>query len=125
MKTMAIHAEAVEILVRKSRFEPEVALGVAEAIEVSIKLAQLVTVPVLDARLLELKTELKAEIQALRLEFKTDFGKLSTEIQKVNANLSTEIQKVNANLMRWVLLTMLGSTALSMAARSLMSTLSN
>ena len=125
MKTMAIHAEAVEILVRKSRFEPEVALGVAEAIEVSINLAQLVTVPVLDARILELKTELKTEIQALRLEFKTDFGKLSTEIQKVNANLSTEIQKVNANLMRWVLLTMLGSTALSMAARSLMSTLSN
>jgi glycine cleavage system H lipoate-binding protein len=162
MKTMAIHAEAVEILVRKSRFEPEVALGVAEAIEVSINLAQLVTVPVLDARMLELKTELKAEIQALRLEFKTELadglGKLSTEIQKVNANLSTEIQKVNANLgteiqkvnanlgteiqkvnanlsteiqkvnanlMRWVLLTMLGSTALSMAARSLMSMLSN
>ena len=129
MKTMAIHAEAVEILVRKSRFEPEVALGVAEAIEVSINLAQLVTVPVLDARILELKTELKTEIQALRLEFKTELaqglGNLSTEIQKVNANLSMEIQKVNANLMRWVLLTMLGSTALSMAARSLMSMLSN
>ena len=129
MKTMAIHAEAVEILVRKSGFEPEVALGVAEAIEVSINLAQLVTVPVLDARILELKTELKTEIQALRLEFKTELaqglGNLSTEIQKVNANLSMEIQKVNANLMRWVLLTMLGSTALSMAARSLMSMLSN
>jgi len=129
MKTMAIHAEAVEILVRKSRFEPEVALGVAEAIEGSINLAQLVTVPVLDARILELKTELKTEIQALRLEFKTELaqglGNLSTEIQKVNANLSMEIQKVNANLMRWVLLTMLGSTALSMAARSLMGMLSN
>ena len=126
---MAIHAEAVEILVRKSRFEPEVALGVAEAIEVSINLAQLVTVPVLDARILELKTELETEFQALRLEFKTELaqglGNLSTEIQKVNANLSMEIQKVNANLMRWVLLTMLGSTALSMAARSLMSMLSN
>jgi len=158
MKTMAIHAEAVEILIRKSRFEPEVALGVAEAIEVSINLAQLVTVPVLDARVHELKTE----IQALRLEFKTELAaglgnlsteiqkvngnlrteiervngnlsaeiqkvnaNLSTEIQKVNANLSTEIQKVNANLMRWVLLTMLGSTALSMAARSLMGMLSN
>jgi len=173
MKTMAIHAEAVEILVRKSRFEPEVALGVAEAIEVSINLAQLVTVPVLDARILELKTELETEFQALRLEFKTaladGLGKLSTEIQKLNgdrsseiqkmnadlrtemqklnadrsseiqkvnvnlsteiqklnANLSSEIQKVNANLMRWVLLTMLGSTALSMAARSVMSLLSN
>jgi len=114
MKTMAIHAEAVEILIRKSRFEPEVALGVAEAIEVSINLAQLVTVPVLDARVHELKTE----FQALRLEFKTDLA-------DGLAKLSTEIQKVNANLMRWVLLTMLGSTALSMAARSVMSLLSN
>ena len=43
----------------------------------------------------------------------------------MNGNLSTEIQKVNANLMRWVLLTLLGSTALSMAARALMGTLSN
>src|SRR3954471_1678760 len=98
MKTMAIHAEAVEILVRKSRFEPEVALGVAEAIEVSINLAQLVTVPVLDARVHELKTE----IQAFRLEFKTELaqglGNLSTEIQKVNGNLGAEIQKVNGNL---------------------------
>jgi len=129
MKTMAIHAEAVEILVRKSRFEPEVALGVAEAIEVSINLAQLVTIPVLDARILELKTELKAEIQALRLEFKTEFQGLrlefKTELADGLGKLSMEIQKVNANLMRWVLLTMLGSTALSMAARSLMSTLSN
>jgi len=95
---MAIHAEAVEILVRKSRFEPEVALGVAEAIEVSINLAQLVTVPVLDARVHELKTE----IQALRLEFKAELadglGKLSTEIQKVNGNLSAETEKVNGNL---------------------------
>src|SRR3954453_5425077 len=98
MKTMAIHAEAVQILIRKSRFEPEVALGVAEAIEVSINLAQLVTVPVLDARVHEVKTE----IQALCLEFKTELadglGKLSTEIQKLNANVSMEIQKVNANL---------------------------
>ena len=98
MKTMAIHAEAVEILIRKSRFEPEVALGVAEAIEVSINLSQLVTVPVLDARVHELKTE----IQALRLEFKTELaaglGNLSKEIQKLNGNLSTEIEKVNGNL---------------------------
>lgn len=81
-------------------------------------MAQLVTVPVLDARLLELKTELKTEIQALRLEFKT-------ELAVGLGNLSTEIQKVNANLMRWVLLTMLGSTALSMAGRSLLNMLSN
>jgi hypothetical protein len=30
---MALHAAAVEILIEKGRFEPEVALGIAEAIE--------------------------------------------------------------------------------------------
>jgi hypothetical protein len=59
MKTMAIHAEAVDILVRKSRFEPEVAIGIAEAIEVSINLSNLVTVPVLDSRLNEIKLEMQ------------------------------------------------------------------
>src|SRR3569833_1184480 len=147
MKTMAIHSEAVDILVRKSRFEPEVAIGIAEAMEVSINLSQLVTVPVLDSRLQELRHELKSEIQAIRLELD---GRLTTEIAKVNGTiaseigkvnasiaqtntaladglgrLSTEIQKANANMMRWVLLTMLGSTALNMAARSFLNMLSN
>jgi hypothetical protein len=95
---MAIHAEAVEILVRKARFEPEVALGVAEAIEVSMTLSQLVTVPVLDARLLDLKHELKAEIQALGV--KLEIGQ----------------EKTKSELVRWVFLTMLGSVALSAGA---------
>jgi hypothetical protein len=55
---MAIHAEAVEILVSKGKFEPQVAIGIAEAIEVSMNRTQLVTVPILDARLQELKVEL-------------------------------------------------------------------
>jgi hypothetical protein len=58
MKIMAIHAEAVEILVSKGKFEPQVAIGIAEAIEVSMNLTQLVTVPILDARLQALKAEL-------------------------------------------------------------------
>ena len=81
---MAIHAEAVEILVTKGRFEPKVAIGIAEAIEVTMTLTQLVTVPVLDARLKELKLEIKAELE-----------------------------QVKAELVRWVFLTMLGNVALS------------
>jgi hypothetical protein len=100
---MAIHAEAVEILVRKARFEPEVALGVAEAIEVSITLAQLVTVPVLEARLQELRHELKAEMHALR----------------------AELEKTKAELVRWVFLTMLGNVALGAFASQLMKAFSN
>lgn len=56
---------------RKSHFEPEVALGIAEAIEVSISLAQHVTVPVLDARLQELRHEFKADVQMLKGEIQS------------------------------------------------------
>ena len=100
---MAIHAQAVEILVRKARFEPDVALGVAEAMEVSITLAQLVTVPVLDARLQELKHELKAEMHALR----------------------AELEKTKAELVRWVFLTMLGNVALGAFASQLLKAFSS
>ncbi len=104
---MAIHAQAVEILVTKARFEPEVALGIAEAIEVSITLAQLVTVPVLDARLQELRHELKAEMHALRAEFKVG------------------LEKTKAELVRWVFLTMLGNVALGAVASQLSKAFSN
>jgi hypothetical protein len=100
---VAIHAEAVEILVRKARFEPDVALGVAEAIEVSITLAQLVTVPVLDARLQEIRHELKAEMHALR----------------------AELEKTKAELVRWVFLTMLGNVALGAFASQLLKAFSS
>jgi hypothetical protein len=93
---VAIHAEAVEILVRKARFEPEVALGVAEAMEVSITLAQLVTVPVLDARLRELKHELEVSLE-----------------------------KTKADLVRWVFLTMLGNVALGAFASQLLKAFSS
>jgi hypothetical protein len=81
---MAIHAEAVEILVSKGKFEPQVAMCIAEAIEVSMTLPQLVTVPILDARL-----------DALRAEFKAD------------------LERMKAELVRWVFLAMLGNVALS------------
>jgi hypothetical protein len=93
---VAIHAQAVEILVTKARIEPEVALGVAEAMEVSMTLAQLVTVPVLDARLQELRHELEVSLE-----------------------------KTKADLVRWVFLTMLGNVALGAFASQLLKAFSN
>jgi len=104
---MAIHAEAVEILVTKGRFEPKVAIGIAEAIEVSMTLAQLVTVPILDARLLELRTELKAELHALRHETKV------------------ELERMKAELVRWVFLTMVGNVALSAGMTAVLKVFTN
>ena len=51
---MAMRVETVDILVEKARFEPQVAVAVAQAMdtamEESMRDRQLVTVPVLEAR---------------------------------------------------------------------------
>jgi hypothetical protein len=95
---MTSQAETVELLVKKANFQPHVALAVAEAIDHSIRDSQFVTVPILDARLGELKAELKAMIE------------VSSE------RLSKEIVATKAELARWVLLAMLGSFAIATAA---------
>jgi hypothetical protein len=91
---MALHAAAVE----KGRFEPEVALGIAQAIEASIMHAQLVTVPILDARLQELKAETRIAL----------------------VSLETKMEAIKAELVRWVFLVMLGNVALSVGASALL-----
>jgi flagellar capping protein FliD len=47
---MPIQAETVDVLVERSKFEHSVAVGVAQAIDMAIAGANLVTVPILDAR---------------------------------------------------------------------------
>jgi hypothetical protein len=106
---MDLHAAAVEILIEKGRFAPEVALGIAEAIEASIMNAQLVTVPILDARLQELKTETR--ISLLNLESKMD---------SIKAELETKMEAIKAELVRWVFLAMLGNVALTAAATAVL-----
>src|SRR5690242_16070816 len=61
---MASQAETVDLLVRKAKFEPQVALAVAEAIDNAMTNSQLVTVPVLDARLADLRAEIRSDMQA-------------------------------------------------------------
>lgn len=59
---MAMQAATVEILTHKAKFSPEVALAVAEAMDDAIgfyaRHTQPITVPILDARLGDLKSEL-------------------------------------------------------------------
>jgi hypothetical protein len=132
---MALHAAAVEILIEKGRFEPEVALGIAQAIEASVMHAQFVTVPILDARLQELKAEMRIAGMGLEskvnagdqsLEAKIDrrygeldtkidlkFGELDAKIDVKFAELVTRIEQTKAELVRWVLLVMLANVALS------------
>ena len=91
---MAIRAEAVDILVRKGRFEPEVALGIAEAIEVANSLSQLVTIPDLDARLQDLKHEIKDDIQMLAGEMRATRTELEGESRSTRTELEGEIRAI-------------------------------
>ena len=129
---MAIHAATVGILIEKSKFEPEVALGVAEAIDLAMTQAQFVTVPILDARLHEIKTELrvladKVDTKLDTSTYKADMQRFSAEfnakLTTLDAKLDTKLAELEARLVRWVFLVMLGNVALSLAANTLMSAL--
>ena len=89
-----MQAATVAILTDKASFQPNIAVAIAEAIDMAIAGAELVTVPVLDARLSELETEMK-----------------------------TEIREVKAELVRWVFVVMLGNVAMSAAATALLNAL--
>jgi len=139
---MAIHAATVGILVDKGKFEPEVALAVAGAIDLAMTQAQFVTVPILDARLHEVRAEIrvlegkldasiqahrsdterlgaenKSDLQRLRAEFKSDMQRFSAEL---NAELNARLAQMEAKLVRWVFLVMLGNVALSLAANTML-----
>ncbi len=140
-KMMAIHAATVGILVDKGKFEPEVALGVAEAIDLAMTQAQFVTVPILDARLHAISAEIRvlegkldASTQAHRSdterlggEYKSDMQRLRAEVrsdmQRLSAELNAKLAQMEAKLVRWVFLVMLGNVALSLAANTVLSAL--
>jgi hypothetical protein len=116
---MALSATAVEILIEKGRFEPEVALGIAEAIGASMKQADLVTVAVLDARLQNLKSESYLKFGDL------DANKLEAKIDLRFGELAVKMERIKAELVRWVFLVMLGNVALSAATTATLNALNH
>lgn len=113
---MALHAAAVEILIEKGRFEPEVALGIAEAIEASMMHAQLVTVPILDARLQQLRADTRISLMGLESKLGTSNQDLKSDMLR----LETKMEQIKAELVRWVLLVMLGNVALTAGATAVL-----
>ena len=112
---MTLQAVAVQILVEKARFEPAVAVAIAEAIEVSGVQAQYVTVPILEMKVQELKTEMRVQ----KSELKADIQQVEAKLELTEAKMAAHLEKVKAELMRWVLLAMLGSVALTAATTGL------
>jgi hypothetical protein len=113
---MALHAATVGILVEKAKFEPEVALGVAEAIELAMTQAQFVTVPILDARF----HGVSAEIRVLEGKLDASTKEHNADMQRLGAELNAKLSEMEAKLVRWVFLVMLGNVALSLAATTVL-----
>jgi hypothetical protein len=146
---MALHAETFGILIEKGRFEPEVALGIAEAIETSMTHAQFVTVPILDARLQELRADTRIALMSIENKLSTGFqevdakidrtfaefagkidhkfgevdcgfAKLEGKIDQKFAELVARMEGTKAELVRWVFLVLLGNVALGAGAAAML-----
>jgi hypothetical protein len=100
-----------------------VALGVAEAIELAMTQTQFVTVPILDARLHEVRAEIRVlagKLDASIKEHKVDMQRLGAELNAKLAEMDTKLAQIEARLVRWVFLVMLGNVALSLAANTVL-----
>ena len=91
---------------------------------------QFVTVPVLDARLHEIRAEirvLEGKLDASVLALKADMQRLGADLEaKMDARfaqMDAKLAQLEAKLVRWVFLVMLGNVALSLAANTVLNAL--
>jgi hypothetical protein len=95
---------------------PGVALAVAEAIDTAMIQSQIVTVPILDARLADLKADTRISLVSLKSHLEKRIDNLEKKIEVTN-------ERTKAELVRWVFLVMLGNVALSTGATALLNVL--
>jgi hypothetical protein len=97
-KAMALNAAAVELLIEKGGFEPRVALGIAEAIETSMTQAQIVTVPILDARIQEFRADMRSCFQQLEMKIERNKIELEGQIERTKTELGAHIGGTKAEI---------------------------
>ena len=87
----------MSILVEKAKFEPEVALGVSEAIELAMTHEQFVTVPILDAHLHEVRAEIRVlEKLSQRLTYTEIAAELYLSLNTVKTHVRHAYMKLGA-----------------------------
>jgi predicted phage tail protein len=130
-----VHAETVHLLVNKAKLEPDIAVAFAEAIDMAVANAQLVTTPVLDSRFEASNAKVNAQFAAFEAKMDARFAALEAKMDarfdafraEVNAQIEhssavfrVEIERCKSDLVRWVFLVMLGNVALSVGANALL-----
>jgi hypothetical protein len=87
-----------------------------EAIETSMTHAQIVTVPILDARF----QEFEARFQEFRADIRSSLQQLEVKIEHNRAEFATQLERSKADRVRWVFLVTLGNVALSAGATAIL-----
>ena len=115
-----MHAATVDLMTKKAHFETETAMAVAEAFDIAIQHAQLVTVPMLDVRLAQFKSETDARFLALEARVNSLEVKMEVLFALQEERLDKKLEALKADVVRWVFLVMLGNAAISAAVNALM-----
>ena len=96
---MTFQATVVQEKLEKAGFDARQAYGLAAVLERDVVREleeKLVTRDYLDARLAELKSELRTDAASLRTELKTDAASLRTELKTDAASLRTEFARLQS-----------------------------
>jgi hypothetical protein len=116
-----VHAETIELLNDKGRFTSEQAVTLATAIDMGIERAQLVTVPVMDARFAAVDARFAAvDARFVKLEAKMDggFASMNARIDSLGASMDVRFVEMRTDLkmQRWtlrlIIAMLIGQTAL-------------
>ena len=77
MRTQAL---AMDKLVEKGDLSPQIALAVAEALDITIKAANLATVPMLDARFAQQDAKMEARFAQQEVKMEARFGSIEKSL---------------------------------------------
>lgn len=125
-----MHAATVDIMVKKAGFDSDVAMAVAEAFDAAITHAQLVTVPMMDARFTAvdsrfaaLEAKMGAGFAAVDAKFAMFESKMEARFALQDERMDKKLEALKSEVVRWVFLAVLGNTALAAGVNALMSAL--
>ena len=93
-----MHAGMIDLLSAKGKFPPEQAVVLAEAIDMAIEKAQLVTVPILDARLAAVNTRSDSLEAKVTAKIDASEAQLTAKIHASEAQLTAKIHASEAKL---------------------------
>lgn len=98
-----MQAETVKTLVGKARFQPDVAVAIAEAMDQAISSADLVTVLILDARFAKADAKVSARFAEAEAKVNARFAeadaKFATRFAEAEARISARFAEVDARFL--------------------------